>query len=333
MSDLTQAKAILDGLTADIIAFIDGTWERIAAAEQQLVDDWLTLTSSEQTRRIRALQRLAADLMTQVEARARGEVSDLLTQAYEHGASQLAAVIGLPSDLTAEHSTLLTQVSSDTYLDVLAATTLVRQSTKEMVRHLAQQAATLRFTGLRTAEQAGRELAKAMAGSGITAIVYRDGSRHGLGDYADMLMRTKTAEVFQVGGFDQADNFGVTFMELLDNPSCGLSSHDDERKANGLILPLAEARKYPLSHPRCVRVTTPRVDVRTAEQAAAASPSATAAQNEVQGQVERRRAAAARSRAAARSERGVLNTRSGAASSAAARRNAARVARRQGAAQ
>lgn len=82
--------------------------------------------------------------------------------------------------------------------------------------------------------------------------------------------------------------------------NCGLRTHDDPQKANGLILPIAEARNYPLSHPRCGRSTSPRANVRTAYDAEHAQPSTTAAQRADQAAVEQARAQSVADRAAAK---------------------------------
>lgn len=335
MGDLEQARADVDALTAALLEQIDQAWDRISRGEQRLVRDWLGLSSSEQRRRILELQHLASTLMDQVERHARAEIADVLRSAFRAGAVRTAAIIGAPAEVSGADADLLKSISDDTWLDVLNATQHVRQSTKEMTRALGQQAADLRFSGLTTAEDAGKQLAQAMVGQGISAIVYRDGSRHGLDDYANMLLRTKTAEIQQVGGFRQARRLDIRFMELLDNPSCGLSFHDDPTLANGLVLPLAEAEKYPISHPRCVRVSVARPDLLTPQDARDAAPSTTGAQNADQRVVEQARQSAAARRAAARTlesrtaraQTGLLTPSAGAARSPAARRAASRTSR------
>ena len=337
MADLEQARSDVSLLTAALLEHIDRAWERLTRAEQALVQDYLTLSSSERRRRERELLDLAERLMTDLDQVVKRQLGVMLHGAYQAGGVGIAAELGASETFTAEDTDRLRAVARDTYTDVLRATRPVEQTTKELIRILARQAATDRFAGGVTAEQAGRDLAARLAGHGISAIVYRDGSRHGLADYANMLLRTKTAEIYQAGGFSQARALDVRFMEILDNPSCGLSYHDDPTLANGLILPLSEAEKYPISHPRCVRVTTPRVDLLTPQDVRHAQPSTTAGQNADQRAVEQTRAAAAARRATrrtleqrtTRSRAGLLTPSSGAATSPAARRAAARVARHQ----
>src|SRR5690606_7741166 len=107
------------------------------------------------------------------------------------------------------------------------------------------------------------KLAADLAERAIHAVTYADGKRVGLTSYTDMLMRTRTAEAFQQGGFTQGRALGITWWEIMDGPTCGLSYHDDPTLADGMIVPTDMAERYPISHPNCVRVTTPRPDIET----------------------------------------------------------------------
>lgn len=335
MSDLQRARADIDLLTAALLELIDSAWAELTDAERKLVAAYLLLSPAQRTRRQRDLIRLSQRLMGVVQDAARREVAATLRDAFQAGVSRTAAAVGQAETVAPEDSDLLDAISRSTFDDVLGATRHVEQTTKELVRELGSRAAGERFSGGITAEQAGKQLAEELAEHAISAIVYKNGARHGLDDYANMLMRTKTAEVYQAGGFAQARDFGIRYMELLDGPSCGLSYHDDPTKANGLILPISEAEKYPISHPRCVRVTVPRVDIHTAEDARNARPSTTVEQDADQRLVEQTREAAAARRAKARQMRdrttrdseGLLTPSSGVAESPAARRAAARIKR------
>jgi hypothetical protein len=166
----------------------------------------------------------------------------------------------------------------------------------------------------------------------ISAVVYADGARHGLADYTDMLLRTKSAEAFQRAGLGQGTQLGVGWWEVLDGPACGWSAHDDPLLANGLIVTTEQAEQYPLAHPRCRRCTTPRPDLQTAAAAAAAAP---LGPQHTLADIQAAQAAAKRSgrtldRLAGRTPTGALAT-SGVPSAAAAR-HAGRVARAQAAA-
>jgi HK97 family phage portal protein len=51
----------------------------------------------------------------------------------------------------------------------------------------------------------------------------------------------------------------VTAIRVYDGEGCGWSSHDDSRKANGLVVTFDEARQTPISHPNCVRGFAPEI--------------------------------------------------------------------------
>lgn len=61
----------------------------------------------------------------------------------------------------------------------------------------------------------------------------------------------------------------VVGVRIFDGDGCGLRSHDDPRKADGMVVPLAEMADIPsLAHPNCVRGLAPIVDAAELEGAA-----------------------------------------------------------------
>jgi hypothetical protein len=180
-------------------------------------------------------------------------------------------------------------LAGDTYSSLLDATRFVRESTKDLIRTLAREHVADKLIVGQTAEQAGRDLAARLEGRGIAAVVYKNGARHGLGDYADMLLRTKSAEAYTVATMGQLDRAGITFVEIFDGVGCGMASHDDPDKANGTVRPLIEAQRFPISHPRCRRAVAGRPDVKSLRDARSARPSTTPAQQADQAEAEARR--------------------------------------------
>lgn len=150
----------------------------------------------------------------------------------------------------------------------------------------------------RIAQQAAREFAAAGARATveglarpISAVKYADGTYRTIGDYGDMLLRTKTAQAYVAGTLNQATALGTQYFEIADGTECGLASHDDREKPNGKVYPAEIAYSYPLAHPRCRRDFLPRPDITSQAQAEGAEPSTTAAQREDQYRAERERAA------------------------------------------
>jgi hypothetical protein len=157
------------------------------------------------------------------------------------------------------------RLADDLFHDLLEATRYVRADTKRVIAEAAKIAAESTVVE-NTAQGAARDImAKMLRERGIAAVRYANGARHGLAEYSEMVIRTKTALAFNRGTLDGAPD--VQWWELFDGPDCGLSSHDDTTLANGLIVERGTVQSYPISHPRCRRAAGPRPDI-TSERAA-----------------------------------------------------------------
>jgi hypothetical protein len=317
----------VEQLAADLLALYQHSWDRITAAEQAVLADWLKLNRTQRLARLRALQATVEHLMDTVDEQATRFVNDRLPQAYLFGAAAagLADPTLLPVDVDA-----IGVLAKDTYSSLLAATTFVRRSTKDLIRMLSRTHIADKIVRGSTATQAARDLARTIEGRGIAAVVYADGSRHGLADYADVVVRTKSAEAYSTATLNQLDLAGIRFAECFDNPRCGLDGHDAPEKPNGRVYPVRVAQEFVISHPRCVRSWGGRPDVTSDREAKRAKGSATAGQNADQAAVAVSRQEAAIRRAFTR--RGGLLSDGGARTTAPAHaavlsRHAARVAR------
>jgi hypothetical protein len=157
------------------------------------------------------------------------------------------------------------RLADDMFTDLLRATHYVRRDVKRFIGEAAKIAAESTVVD-NTATQAGRELMRDLIDNrGIKAVRFVNGATHHIGDYSDMLIRTKTAVHFNLGAFDGAPE--VEWWECWDGPDCGLSSHDDFTLANGMIAERQVAQSYPISHPRCRRAWGPRPDIVNKSQA------------------------------------------------------------------
>lgn len=281
---MTQPDSI-EALTAQLRSDIAEIWAAVLAAQAGVATEWFTTTPAVRQHRLKELEstlRALADRADEIAAR---HVTTMVQTAYEYGA--FTASVTSDRALTASRATqamrtvtsfsgidvnAITVLAQDTYDDLLRATTSMRQSTKVTVRRIARETIRAKLYEGMTAQQAGVKLAATLVDDGVTAIVYANGRRVGLSTYTDMVARTKSALAYQEGMFNQAEALGVGWMEIMDGPGCGWTSHDDPRKADGLIVPLAEARLYPISHPNCRRASSCRPDVESAADAAAASP-------------------------------------------------------------
>jgi hypothetical protein len=331
---VTSIPDAVELLSAQIRADLQGVSDRIEAEQTRLIEAWPELAAVARRRLLREVQARVLALAAAAGEIARVQLGPVVGGAYRLGAEQAALTTGVVATFGGVDTAAVAELARDAYADVLAATQHISDTTKELVRTMARERIADKLLAGQPPADAARRLRDDLQGRGIAAITYRDGARHQLGDYTDMLVRTKTAEATQAGGFGQARALGIEWMELMDGPGCGLASHRDARKANGLILTVDEAARYPLSHPRCRRVASPRPDITSAVDARAADPIGpqyTAEQIAAahrDSSVTSPAAARARSRVAARSGTGTLVTERG--MSAAERRNAARMQKRTG---
>lgn len=269
---MTSIADAVDQLTARLRTDLTGVADRIQAEQDALIQRWPSLAAAARRRALAAALVRVLALAGTAQDIARAQVHGVLDSVYRLGAGHVAASIGAAPVLTGADLDAISVLAGDTYRDVLAATRHVQETSKTLVRTLARERIADKLVIGQTPAEASRRLAADLQGRGISAITYKDGAQHGLRDYADMLVRTKSAEAQQLGGFAQARAIGIEYMEILDGPGCGWSSHRDLRKANGLILTVDEAAQYPTSHPRCRRVSSPRPDLSTPAEAATATP-------------------------------------------------------------
>lgn len=68
---------------------------------------------------------------------------------------------------------------------------------------------------------------------------------------------TEIAVARQNTALERYQQAGVAMALITDGMDCGLEDHDDSTKANGMMLSLIQASKYPISHPGCARIFLP----------------------------------------------------------------------------
>ena len=279
MADNPSAIAdAIEALTIILRRDLEHVWARVSAQVDALEQDWPTMGAAARRRRLLELQAHIAALADAADEIAARHVLSGVRDAYLLGAHATALTVGGAVASTGVDLDAITHLATDTHADLLHATTHMRQTTKDLIRTLARDHVSDRLYTGTPATQAGRALAKALREQSVAAIVYKDGSRHGLASYADMVVRTKTAEAYQVGGFNQAESHKVKFMEIMDGAGCGYSSHDDTQQANGMIVTLDQARAYPIAHPNCRRISIPRPDITSVIGAKPMGPQFTAQQ-------------------------------------------------------
>jgi len=225
----------------------------------------LDIANAPTRERRRAFQRRLARIETELLATVETEMARLraLTSEYLSGelpaAWKAGAQVANPSAFvwSVPHRTGLTAMVNDTWSDVLGATDYVTGDVKRFLGELGSSWSELRFTAGISPQEARREFLRGAKAEGIKGVRYKDGSRRTIGDYGDMLLRTKQATAYQRGVLTESRELGFTHVRLFDGPDCSLFSHTDGPLANNLVVPLDVADAYPLAHPRCVRGSGP----------------------------------------------------------------------------
>lgn len=280
----------IERLTRRLRADIISVWADIQKQQIDLAHEWWHLKTPARAARLRDFELNIRQLLNRVDDIAGQHVLSAIEGAYEIGAWNTAlwaentAVMLNIADLD-----VITALAQDTMDDLLAATQHMRKQTKTVIQRLARENIRSKlYTGL-TAEQAGIALATDLTATGITGVTYRNGRNFPLTAYTEMVVRTKTAEAYQTGGFNQGERLGIEFWEVFDGHDCGWTSHDDPDKANGKIIRLDQAREYPIAHPNCLRSTSPRPDIKNWHEAQTATRSTTGEQRALQAAAERAR--------------------------------------------
>lgn len=257
-------RAWVDG-ASDLQSRLDRVFSRIRAElSADVVNQNTVFRLQEQARRLTELRGTAVaivdDLANETQDWIRGGGPE---RVYIAG----AAASGLPFSFTQPHRAAVEVLSKDLYDDVLTATRFVEDDAKRWIREVGRQLAGFKLTGgVPVKTQARRfesEMRQRFEKEGIGKVVYRDGSRHSFGEYAEMQLRTKTGVMYNTGTLNTSRLLGIDVFELLDGAECGLTSHYDPEKANGKLVSGAFALAYPLSHPNCRRSIVPRPDVKS----------------------------------------------------------------------
>lgn len=260
--------------------------EVLAASEalRQAYDDaWASVTASlaalaqgpalaRQRRRLEGLRASIESTMDDLDAQAAQWVSHAFPLAYDMGARAMAGQVGIGFSWSQPHVDAVAVLAQDLYDDLLSATAFVRADARRLVREVMRSSTLSVLSEGRTAVQGARVAAAALRERGLAAVVYADGSRHGLAEYADMAVRSKSAVAYNAGAINHGRAFGIEYFEVRDGAGCGWGSHDDPDTADGTIRSADECAGQAISHPRCQRSFGARPDITSDTEAAAATP-------------------------------------------------------------
>lgn len=190
-----------------------------------------------------------------------------LTAVHLSGAQAAATALGTSFQWTQLHVDGVQQLAARTWEDVAPSLRGMHRDSRRALRRLARSSAVRTVVEGQTAAQSADQFATWAAQQGISSVRYANGARHLIGDYADTVVRTTTAQAFNNGTLLQTRQNGTEWVEVIDGPDCGWTFHGDPDKANGTIRDVGDAMTQSLSHPRCARSFSPRPDITSQKQA------------------------------------------------------------------
>ena len=288
-----QPTAALARLEDPLLREYAKAWARVTALHDAIVAD---------PKRWRQRQRLAdaaAAIVADMEELERGTakwLADAFPKVYSMGLVDGASEVGGSSQFNRSDKAAARMLADDLFDDLLQATDTVKRSVKRLIRDVVRDESLARVIAGGNAQAAAKEATRIIEARGVHAVTYSNGARHGLAEYAQMAVRTKTAVAYNQASLSGAESQGVRYWEVFDGPFCGWAFHVD-RQALGMVVTKDEALAYPISHPNCRRAFGARPDVTTKKQAREAQRSVTEGQTQAQREQDAARQAAQRRRA------------------------------------
>lgn len=273
-----QPRARIEALEDPLLKAYARAWERVTALHEAIAAD------PKRWRQRRRLAEAAAAIVRDMEDLERGTakwLAESFPEVYSLGLADGADEVGGVADFSLADQRSARLMADDLFDDLLKATDNVKRSVKRLIREVIRDESLARVIAGGNAKAAAREAARIIASHGVHAVTYSNGARHGLEEYAQMAVRTKTATAYNAGTLSGAEANGVKFWEVFDGPFCGWTYHDD-KQALGMIVTKDEAQAYPISHPNCRRAFGARPDVATKKEARAAERSVTEGQTQAQ---------------------------------------------------
>lgn len=254
-----QPKAAIERREQKLLIAYARAWARVVKLQEDIASDpkkW------RQARKLREAQRAIEAILDDLDAQAQRWFSNEFPEIHALGVNAGAAELGIPA--AAAWSTInqeaVAQLASEGFGDLLKATRSVRRTTKTLIRKILADEILQKMIAGDTAVAAARRARRIIERNGIYAVRYRDGSLHGLREYTNMAVRTKTAVAYNTGVLDSQTGQGIVYWEVFDG-DCGWTSHDSRPTANGKIVTREEGLMYPIAHPACRRSFGARPDL------------------------------------------------------------------------
>lgn len=253
-----QPRAAISAAERPLLEAYARAWERVTRLQEAFADnpaEWRRRERLERSRR--AIERE----LDRLDAAALKWFQEEFPRVHAMGVNSAARELLAPAAQVwgAINPEAVARLANEGFDDLLKSTRGVRRTTKALIREIVGDETLQKMIQGDTATAAARRARQILEKKGVYAVKYKDGSTHGLREYANMAVRTKTAQAYNLGTVEAGRTQGVTRWEIFDG-DCGLTAHDGP-SCNGLVVDGDVAMAHPISHPNCQRAFGGRPDL------------------------------------------------------------------------
>lgn len=256
-----QPKAAIERRERELLRHYARVWQRVEQLQESIADDparWRQRAKLTEARH--AIERELDDLDARAKAWFSNEFPAIHAMGVNAGAAELAAPTALVWSTINPDSVAI--LAAEGFGDLLKSTRTVRRTTKAMIRSVLEDEIMDKLIRGDTAEAAARRARRLIERRGVYSVRYKDGSVHGLREYANMAVRTKTAVAYNLGALDAQTSQGIQHWEIMDGVGCVWpTGHGAGIPAQGQVVTRDDALMYPIAHPNCRRAFAARPDL------------------------------------------------------------------------
>ena len=216
-----------------------------------------TSTRRYRDQQIRILLTRIGTLRTELLGRTSLFAGESLARIYAEGmnrADRIAAAGGRPAlgqpSFTLIHRQALEVMAIDAYNDLAAATGFMEPSAKRTIREATKARTLIAAATGEGVDGSTRKLVATLQRRGVSGFVDKAGRNWRLSTYADMVIRTKSAQTVNTAVVLRSDETGTRAFEILDGVPSG---HEECVAFNGQTCDSSWGLANPLAHPQCVR--------------------------------------------------------------------------------
>lgn len=242
---MTTPLAVIDAADPLATAY-RRAWAAIVAVEAAIVADprpWRRVSAR------RSFLAGTAQDMAALDADTSRWFAGRFPELYAAGATDTAAVLGMDFTWSDGHLSRVVALAAVSIAALRRATRGTVRTSRTLMGALSRHPDLLAGPS--------DDLTRLVTDGRVHSVRYADRSRHGLAEYAPMVLDTATTTVYTAGTLGMGAEAGVSTYVVSDGFRCGWATHDDPDGADGSLRSPLEVAEFPLSHPRCRRSCKP----------------------------------------------------------------------------